>query len=726
MKKIRTGGGWPAIKYALDKAKASGGFRRFYQALRSRNACKTCALGMGGQAGGMVDESGRFPEVCKKSMQAMAADMQPGISAEFFKRNGIERLRDFSPREMENAGRLIEPLFAGPSDTHYRPMSWDDATAWCVDRLRAISPNQNFFYVSGRSSNEAGFLLQLFARLYGTNNVNNCSYLCHQASGVGLTSAIGTGTATVTLDDLSRCDLVFVIGGNPASNHPRLMRQLMKVRRRGGQVVVINPLVETGLVNFSVPSDVRSLLMGSEIASHYVQPHIGGDIALLTGIAKRIVEMDAVDESFVAGHTESWDDVRRHLFEQSWEEIVRASGVEKIEIDRIAALYAESRSTIFAWTMGITHHAHGSDNVRSIVNLALMRGMVGRLGAGLMPIRGHSNVQGIGSVGVTPKLKEAVFQRLQDEFDVHLPTTAGLDTLACLEAMHDGQLNAGWSLGGNLYGACPDSAYASDAFAVLDSMVYMSTTLNTGHAWGKARETLILPMLARDEEPQSTTQESMFNFVRLSDGGPTRHTGPRSEVETIATIARGVFGDDGPIDWAALQTHRTIRQAIGAIIPGYERLSRIDETKSEFQLDGRTLHEPAFPTRSGRAKFHTIDIPISSSVENGLRLMTIRSEGQFNTVVYEEHDLYRNQDRRDVILISETDIERLGLKIDQPVRVRSETGELRGILVRAFPIRAGNVAMYYPEANVLVPRDVDPESRTPAYKSVTVTLDADG
>src|SRR5437870_12698587 len=265
--RVAAGGGLAAVAYVLRKGREAGGLLRLYRRLRSRNACKTCALGMGGQSGGMVDESGRFPEVCKKSMQAMAADMQGRVEPAFFERYGLAEMRMMSSRELEHMGRLAEPIIAGPDDTHYRPIGWDEALAFCAERLRATQPDENFFYASGRSSNEAGFLLQLFARLYGTNNVNNCSFYCHQASGVGLNGSLGTGTATVNLEDVEGADLFFLIGGNPASNHPRLMRTLMNIRRKGGHVIVVNPVKEVGLVNFSVPSDPWSLLFGSKIAS---------------------------------------------------------------------------------------------------------------------------------------------------------------------------------------------------------------------------------------------------------------------------------------------------------------------------------------------------------------------------------------------------------------------------------------------------------------------------
>ncbi|MCH8968540.1 MAG: FdhF/YdeP family oxidoreductase [Planctomycetes bacterium] len=725
MKKLTAGGGFPAIRYAWKQARRSGGLWKFYRALRSRNTCKTCALGMGGQRGGMVDESGRFPEVCKKSMQAMAADMQGRIDPEFFERYSLEQLATFTPREMEHLGRLADPLYAGPEDTHYRVISWDEALAKCVEQYRRTKPEQSFFYVSGRSSNEAGFLLQLFARMYGTNNVNNCSYYCHQASGVGLNSVVGSGTATIVLEDVKHCDLLFVIGGNPASNHPRLMRLMMDLRRRGGTVIVINPMVETGLVRFKVPSDPWSLLFGSEIASHYIQPHIGGDLALLCGIAKRIDEMGAVNERFVETCTDGWPEFRGMIRQLGWSDIVAASGVEREQIDTLAEAYAASEHAIFAWTMGITHHRHGVQNVQAIANLALLRGMVGKPGAGLMPIRGHSNVQGIGSVGVAPALKKAFFERLESHFGVTLPTSEGLDTLACVQAMERGDMRTGWCLGGNLYGANPDHARARRSFLKLDFVVYLCTTLNPGHVLGRARETIVLPVLARDEEHQPTTQESMFSYVRLSDGAPKggpRLDGPRSEVEIIAHIARGVLGDEGPIDWAEMETHRHIRQAIAKVVPGYEKVAAIDDTRQEFQIAGRTFHQPQFPTDTGRAKFHAFDMPLHQRDPKQLMLMTIRSEGQFNTVVYEEEDIYRHQERRDVILMNREDIEHLGLHIDQRVKVKSAVGEMKGIWVRAFEIRAGNAAMYYPEANALVPAEVDPQSRTPVFKAVPITI----
>ncbi len=726
---VQRGGGWSAVWYTIRKAREVGGFVKLWKAMRSKNACKTCALGMGGQAGGMVNEAGHFPEVCKKSLQAMASDMQGAIRGDFFETYALPQWQAFSARELEACGRLTTPLWLDGEAQYYRPIAWNEALERIANKLAQVAPRETFWYASGRSSNEAGFLLQLFARLYGTNNVNNCSYYCHQASGVGLSRAVGSGTATIALEDVEGADLVFLIGGNPASNHPRLMRTLMQVRRAGGEVVVINPVVETGLVNFAVPSDVRSLLFGSKIASLYVQPDIGGDLALLTGVAKRIDELGATDGEFLEAHCDGWPALQSRLRTLKWEEICAKSGVSRQQIDEIARRYAAAKRVVFAWTMGITHHVHGVDNVEAIANLALMRGMVGRPHAGLLPIRGHSNVQGMGSIGVTPKLKEAILQRLQSHFGVQLAEEKGLDTMGCIEAAMAGQLKFGFCLGGNLFGSNPDSTFAAQALRNLDMLVYLNTTLNTGHAHGRAKETIILPVLARDEEPQPTTQESMFSRVRLSDGGPARHAGPRSEIEIVAELARRVLGKGGPVDWDLMSQTGQIRQAIGKIVPGWEEILQIDRTKQEFSIAGRRLIEPTFPTANGRAQLHSLELPALSGGAGELRLMTVRSEGQFNTVVYEDYDIYRGQERRDVILVHPDDLKRLGVPGESRVTVRSQVGVLTNVIARAYDkIKAGNALMYYPEANVLVPRTVDPASRTPAFKNVLVTIEisADG
>lgn len=724
MKRPRSGGGIAAIAYSVRVASRVGWWN-MWKAMRSKNSCKTCAVGMGGQLGGMVNEGGHFPEVCKKSFQAMASDLQGPIPESFWSQNSVSQLRAMSPRQLEHCGRLVQPVLLRRGETHFRPVQWDEALDTVVRSMKAAGPQRSFFYASGRASNEAGFLLQLMARQLGTNYVNNCSYYCHQASGVGLGSSIGTGAGTVRLEDLDRADLYILIGANPASNHPRLMTSLMKLRRRGGKVIVVNPARELGLVNFRVPSDPLSLLLGTEIASTYVQPHIGGDIYWLLGLAKEVLERKSQDDAFLQQHTEGFEEFRALAEDTSWEAIEVNSGVSRRQIQDIADQYVAAKNVVFAWCMGITHHLHGTNNVQMIANVALLRGMVGRRGAGVMPIRGHSNVQGLGSVGVTPALKTAMLEKLEDRLGIKVPQSPGYDTMACMQAAHDGDMDFALCLGGNLYGSNPDLQFAATAMDRIKCITYLSTTLNSGHAWGTGETTVVLPVLARDEEAQATTQESMFSFVRMSDGGRARFPGPRSEVSALASLAEEAFGPESPVDFQTLQQHQNIRDLIGELVPGYEGMLGIDETKEEFHVTGRALQDYQFPTESGRARFHAPCLPDLQFQPDEFRLMTVRSEGQFNSVVYEERDLYRGQDRRDVVLMNADDLQRLNLKADQPVRVRSEAGELRMIRVREYDIRAGNVLMYYPEANVLVPRDVDPLSKTPGFKGVKVSITAE-
>lgn len=721
MKNIKHGGGWPAIRYSIRMGRRIG-FKNLWTALNSKNVCKTCALGMGGQNGGMRNEQGHWPEVCKKSIQAMAADMRGAIQPEYFNRFSISQMKQFSPRELENAGRITTPLLLENGKDHYKPIDWQLAFDHIADQLKQTDPQRSFFYFSGRSSNEAGFLMQLFARVYGTNNVNNCSYYCHQASGVALTGSLGTGTATIKLEDLDHCDLFFLIGSNPSSNHPRLLTKLKNIRRRGGKVIVINPVKEKGLMNFRVPSDPLSLLFGSKIASEYVQVRPGGDLALFSGLAKYVLETENMDNEFVSSSTEGFNRYKEQIDELSWQDIELGSGLTNKEIKSIGKYYCSARNVVFGWCMGVTHHAHGTATVQNIANLALLRGMVGRKHAGLLPIRGHSNVQGLGSMSVTPSLKKAVFDCLTEE-GVTVPSLNGLDTMACIQAANKNEIDFSLCLGGNLYGSNPDSKTAAEAFSKMDTVVYLSTSLNTGHAWGTGKRTIILPVLARDEEKQSTTQESMFNYVRLSDGGINRHINLRSEVEIISKIAEMVLGNDDLFNWGDLKNHQHIRELIARIIPEFEPMETIGTSKKEFHIPGRLLHDQHFPTPSGKAQFKYHPIPnLQVLKKDEFHLLSVRSEGQFNTVVYEEEDIYRGQERRDVILMNSDDMVRMGLTKDERVNIKSNIGEINGYLARPFNIKKGTALMYYPEANALISQEVDPLSRTPAFKSTIVQI----
>ena len=719
--RVRAGGGLAAVGYVLRKGREAGGIRKLYRRLRSRNACKTCAVGMGGLAGGMVNEAGHFPEVCKKSVQAQAGDMAAPIAEDWFRATRISAMEKLSSAEFERLGRLAFPIMAGPGDAHFSRISWAEALDRAGAALRAARPEEVFFYSSGRSSNEAAFLMQLVARAYGSANIHNCSFYCHNASSVALGRVYGSGTASITLDDLGRADLVLLAGANPASNHPRLITQLVALRRRGGKVIVVNPLRELGLVRFRVPSDWRSMLFGSTVSDVYLQPHVGADVALLKALLKGVVEAGAVYRTFVAEHTAGWDGVEADLAAGSWPELVERSGVARAEIDRAVGLLAGARRGIFCWAMGLTHHAHGVDNVLALANLALARGWLGRPGSGLLPIRGHSNVQGVGSCGVSPALKDAFASKLREVYGIAVAPGVGQDTYASMAAAADGRIRACVLLGGNLFASNPDRAWAAAALRRIPLGLSVTTKLNEGHVHGRGRTAIVLPVLARDEEAQATTQESMFNFVRLSEGGTPAVAGEmRSEVEVIAALAELIL-PPGRFDWSALRSHRRLREEIAKVVPGFGAIGGIDDTRREFTIAGRVFSEPRFGTPDGRAHFHPTPLSDFMPAADEFRLMTLRSEGQFNTVVYEEEDLYRGNRRRDVVMMAPADAARLGVADGDRVVVATEVGRLE-VSAALVDIRPGNLAMYYPEANVLVPRRLDARSKTPAFKSVAARV----
>lgn len=718
------GGGPKKVLYTL-RTVARIGLLNSGKALKSHNACKACGLGMGGQRGSMTNELGEFPSVCNKSIQAQSTDIQAPIPEEVFE-HPLSDFQQLSAHELEHLGRLNTPLYKADNEDRYRPLEWKQALDILAQRFAATAPEKSFFYSSGRSSNEAGFVLQLLARLYGTNNVNNCSYYCHQATGVGLKNVLGTGTATVSLADLGQSDLVFVVGANPASNHPRLMHQLQHCRERGGQVIVINPAKEPGLVRFAVPRSPKSMFSGgTHIASLYLQPRINGDLALFKALAKALIERAQIDTDFIGKHTKGFADFKAELEQCDWEELCQASGIARAEIEQLADCYARAEHAVFCWGMGITHHLNGVDNVEAIANLALLRGMLGKPGAGLLPLRGHSNVQGMGTMGVKPELAEAVYQQLESQLGVTLPRQAGMDTLACLEAAKRGEINAALMLGGNLYAATPNATWAQAAMDQIGFKVYLTTTLNRGHITGmETSEALILPVCARDEEAQATTQESMFNYVRLSDGGIKRLNNVRSEVDILCQFGRALL-PDCPVDFEAFQQHRQIRAAIAASIPGMNALADIDSSKEEFTVTGRLLAQPSFNTFDHKASFQITPLPdlaLDDAKEYPFTLASVRSEGQFNSIIYEERDSYRGTENRWTLLMNREDIADLKLAANEKVSVRSAHGEMKNLNVQAFDLPKGNLLAYYPEANALIGLARDPRSQTPAFKSVAVAL----
>ncbi len=722
------GGGPKKVLYTLSTLKRMG-LRKSAKALRANNACKACGLGMGGQLGGMTNEMGEFPSVCNKSVQAQSTDIQSPIPTEIFN-HPLKELRELTPKELEHLGRLNSPIYKAAETQRYYEVDWEWALQYTAKKFGETSPSRSFFYSSGRSSNESGFLLQLLARVYGTNNVNNCSYYCHQATSVGLGSTIGTGTATVELEDLSQCDLIFVIGANPASNHPRFIHKLKACRDRGGHVVVINPAKEPGLVKFAVPKSAHSMIVGgTDIASLYLQPRTGSDIAVFKGVAKSVLEQGTEDTTFIGDYCEGFAEFEQDISDTSWESIEAHTGLTQKEIEAVATLYSESANAVFAWGMGMTHHAFGSENVEYIANLALIRGMVGKPYSGVLPLRGHSNVQGIGTIGVKPVLAEEVFDGLEATLGIELPRTKGLDTFHALAAAHEGDIDCAMVVGGNLYSASPNSEWAEQALNRIGFKVFLTTTLNQGHLYGVDEgETLILPVCARDEEQQATTQESMFNYVRLSDGGIDRLDNVRSEVSILATIGKHVCEAQKPdlaMDFSQFEQHQTIRETIAKTVQGMEDLKDIGVAKKEFHIRNRIMHKPLFNTPRGKASFVTHDMPTVNDDAQSYPfvLSSIRSEGQFNSIIYEETDSYRLNADRNTVFLSGKDMRLLNINTGDKIDVTSRQGKMKGSTAQRFDLPQGCVMAYYPEANVLTEHQLDPRSLTPNFKSVPVKVE---
>jgi molybdopterin-dependent oxidoreductase alpha subunit len=671
-----------------------------------------------------------------KSVEAIAAELQPAVDLQVFECYSLEQLQQFTSQQVDQLGRWSVPLILRAGRSHYEPITWSEIyplveTAFRQPAQRVAS------YSSGRSSNEAAFLLQLMMRALGSNHLADCSDLCHRASGVGLTAVLGTGTSTVSLESLKQADCVVLVGSNAPANHPRLLNELIQLRQRGGTVIVINPVREIGLVKFASPAFALQLLRGgTEIASLFLQPVPGSDVALFVGIQKSLLERGLVQTEFLQAHTEGWEAVVAQAESTPWSQIVETCGLSQTEIASAATLISRSQRVVFAWAMGVTQQINGVDNIISIANTALLTGNIGKLGAGVMPIRGHSNVQGFGSMGVSNQLRQEIQTALEKLLGRSLDRVPGYETRSLIEAADAGQVDTLLCLGGNLYAANPDSAQAQRALSQIDTIIYLATKPNLGHFHGLARHnTLVIPVFNRFETPHHTTVESGNNFVRLNEPGQSHLPSADmiSEVEFLSELAHRLHGSS-PIQWRQLQDTRYIRQLIAQTIPGYAQIGQIDQTRQEFTISGRILTTPEFPTPSGRARLQPTPLPTLTLPElsdfglgtNGsglvVALITGRSYAQHNTVVYGAADPYRGMPHRHCILLHPEDVQQAGLTPHQRVTVRGNAGQLEDIEIICGDIRQGVGLMFYPEANVLMRAQIDPRSHTPAYKRVPVAV----
>jgi formate dehydrogenase major subunit len=676
-------------------------------------------------------------EFCENGAKAVAHEATPKrVGRDFFARHTVAELAARDDVWLEAQGRLAEPMWLAPGAERYAPVPWEQAFAKIGEHLRALgSPDEAVFYTSGRTSNEAAFLWQLFARAFGTNNLPDCSNLCHESSGTGLTESIGEGKGTVGLDDFASCDLILVLGQNPGSNHPRMLPYLQAAKRRGCKIVSINPLRERGLVAFANPQEALGLAgVGTPLADLFVQLRVGGDVALLQAVARLVLERGAEDRAFIDAHTEGFEAWAERIRARDLGALEAACGVPLATLRELAELYARSERVIACWAMGLTQHAHGVANVQELTNLLLLRGNVGKPGAGPCPVRGHSNVQGDRTMGIWERPTEAFLSRLDAEFGLRAPRAHGHDTVSAIHALAEGRASVFIALGGNFARATPDTAFTERALRRAALTVQVSTTLNRSHVV-HGREALILPALGRSERDvragvaQFVTVEDSMRCVHRSRGVLEPASDQlASEPAIVCGIARAALGPAHPIPWEKLaDDYDTIRESIARVIPGCEDMNRRVREAGGFVLPS-AAGARAFRTPSGRARFTLHEPPDLALPAGQLWLMTLRSHDQYNTTVYGHDDRYRGVygDRR-VVFLNADDVAALGLAEGERVRIRShwlgETRELAGFAVRAYDLPRGCAAAYFPEANALVPVDaVAPRSGTPAYKSVPVSL----
>ncbi len=736
--KPQQGGGLPVIQYWVEKTITPTGVQ-LWQTLNHKSACLSCAWGTGGQKGGFSNEVGEKLQRCAKSVEAITSELQSPLKADFFDHYPLETLQQLTSQECDRLGRLSYPVIKRADSRYYKKIAWED-----VYRLAELGfrqdPDRIASYSSGRSSNEAAYLLQLMMRAIGSNNLADCSDLCHAPSTVGLKQVFGSGTSMVSLEGLKESDCVVLIGSNAPANHPRLMNELIKLRDRGGKIIIINPQIEIGLVKFASPAfPIKSLLKGgSEISTLYLPLIPGSDTALLMALQKSLIEQNFIKTDYLQAYTTGWEAVLETAQNTNWETLTTICGLCQEEIEAAAYLIGQSQRVVFAWAMGITQQVNGVDNVHAIANTALITGNAGKLGAGTMPIRGHSNVQGFGSMGVTIRLKEEIKQALSAIIGHSIDTDKGYHARSLIDAAEAGQVDTLFCLGGNFYGANPDSNQAKRALSQIKTIFYVATKPNLGHFHGLAKEdTLILPVFTRFENPHRTTTESGNNFVRLNDVGKSHISEAEgdliSEVELITEIAHRCLGET-PINWRKLQDTQYIRALIARTIPGYQKIDQIDQTKAEFTIEGRIFTEPKFATPSGKAQMFVTPLPqlylpqksdfdIAETTKGMTMILgTGRSYGQHNTVVYNTTDKYRGMTHRHCILMNGGDVKKAQLKEHQRVTVKGDAGELDQIEIICGSIREGTAFMFYPEANVLFKAKIEPKSGTPAYKRVPICV----
>ncbi|HEY0904075.1 MAG TPA: FdhF/YdeP family oxidoreductase [Marmoricola sp.] len=679
-------------------------------------------------------------EFCENGAKAVAEEATVRrVDRAFFAEHPVADLAGRSDYWLGQQGRLTEPMHRPRGGTHYEPIGWDDAFARVAERLRSLpSPDAASFYTSGRTSNEAAFLYQLMVRRFGTNNLPDCSNMCHESSGAALSWSIGIGKGSVLLEDVHTADLILVVGQNPGTNHPRMLSALEKAKRNGATIIGINPLDEAGLRRFRNPQSAKGIVTGTELADDLLQVRLAGDQALFAALARLTVEAGAVDEDFVTAYCSGYAEYAAHLRALDWDDVLTATGLARAEIESLARRYRESERVVVCWAMGLTQHRDAVATIQEITNLMLLRGNIGKPGAGLCPVRGHSNVQGDRTMGIWEQAPASFLDALGAEFGFTPRAEHGLDSVDTIRAMRAGRVRAFVSLGGNFVSATPDSAATAAAMADLDLTVHVSTKLNRSHALC-GQESLILPCLGRTERddqlggPQAVTVEDSMGMVHLSRGRLDPASAQLlSEVAIVTRLAEELVGDDG-IDWAGMRAdYAVVRDHISRVVPGFEDFNARVEVPGGFALPHPPRDRREFRTETGRARFAVNALDVLSVPPGHLLLQTVRSHDQFNTTIYGLDDRYRGiRAGRRVVFVSPDDLTALGIADGDHVDLVSvwADGERRAedFRVVSYSTARGCAAAYFPETNVLVPLDsVAKVSNTPVSKSVVIRLERRG
>ncbi|MYY08394.1 FdhF/YdeP family oxidoreductase [Streptomyces sp. SID4919] len=729
--------GLSAVGHSLRMAQQQMGVRRTALTLLRVNQkdgfdCPGCAWPEG-------DER-HTAEFCENGAKAVAEEATlRRVTPAFFAEHSVADLAGRSGYWLGQQGRLTQPMHLPAGATHYEPVGWDDAFAIIAEELTALdSPDEAVFYTSGRTSNEAAFLYQLFVREYGTNNLPDCSNMCHESSGSALTETLGVGKGSVLLDDLHQADLIIVAGQNPGTNHPRMLSALEKAKRAGARIITVNPLPEAGMEKFKNPQSLGGLTRGTTLTDLFLQIRIGGDQALFRLLNKLLLDTEgAVDHDFVREHTHGYEDFAATARGADWDTTLAATGLDRPAIEEALRMIVASQRTVVCWAMGLTQHKHAVPTIREVVNLLLLRGAIGRPGAGVCPVRGHSNVQGDRTMGIFERPAPAFLDALEKEFGFAPPRAHGYDVVRAIRALRDGDAKVFLAMGGNFVSASPDTDVTEAAMRRARLTVHISTKLNRSHAVTGAHA-LILPTLGRTERDlqadgeQFVTVEDSMGMVHASRGRlAPASPGLLSEPAIVCRLARAVLGTRSTVPWETFERdYATIRDRIARVVPGFEDFNTRVAHPGGFTLPHAPRDERRFPTATGKANFTAAPVEYPKLPAGRLLLQTLRSHDQYNTTIYGLDDRYRGiKNGRRVVLVHPDDATALGFPDGSRTDLVSEwrDGTERradGFRVVHYPTARGCAAAYYPETNVLVPLDATADtSNTPASKSVVVRLE---